>query len=419
VREKPFAKVIALPQEGDFARVVRLRPPELLAIMNTTSRSLSFAAAAAFLPFIAACSAENTDRGAGPIDLVDTGLTADTQAAADTDLFVPDMGSMETTPLEDGGGCATAEAAAVKQPVDVIIVIDQSGSMNEEIIQVRDNINKLSAYLNATKLDYRVIMIAGMPGNGSLPMCVPEPLAGPSCASKAPRYRAVNRHIESWDALKWVIQTYDSTDTTTKWSDMLRVNAIKVFIPITDDDANDSFLPVPRSTSFDDMILSRGSGTFGTKSKRKYVFYPICGVSTTSTSTKCSTAVNTGPVYVELATLTKGKAFSVCEPNYEPVFQAIGKAIATSVACEVAVPAPPAGETFDPAKVNVVYKDSGGGSTVVPQDTSADCYGGANGWQYSSDGTKILLCGTACAAAKSDPGAVISVQFGCKTIIAK
>jgi hypothetical protein len=273
--------------------------------------------------------------------------------------------------------------------------------------------------LNATKLDYRVIMIAGMPGNGSLPMCVPEPLAGPSCASKPPRYRAVNQHIESWDALKYVIQTYDSTETGKKWSDMLRFDAKKVFIPITDDDANDSFLAVPRHTSFDDMILSRGKGTFGTKSKRKYVFYPICGVSATSTSTKCSTAVNTGPVYVELATLTKGKPFSVCETSYEPVFKEIGKAIATSVACEVTVPPPPTGETLDPAKVNVVYKDSGGGTTTIPQDTSVDCLAGANGWQFSTDGTKILLCGDACSRAKADPGAVINVQFGCKTVVAK
>jgi len=181
--------------------------------MLTPSRFV-FVAAAAFLPAVAACSAANDERGEEPGNLaVDSGLVNDAAAAADTDMFtVPDTGSMETA-LEDGGGCATAVAAAIKQPVDVIIVIDQSGSMGEESVQVQTNINKLSAYLNATKLDYRVIMIAGMPGNGALPMCVPEPLAGPSCASKSPRYRAVNQHVESWDALKLVIQTYDSTET--------------------------------------------------------------------------------------------------------------------------------------------------------------------------------------------------------------
>jgi hypothetical protein len=328
---------------------------------------------------------------------------------------LPDVAmDMSLTP---DSGCASATAAAIKKPVDIIIVIDQSGSMDAESVQVQNNVNKLSTYLAATGLDYRVVMIAGKPGNGSLPMCVPTPLAGPSCASKPPRFRAVNQHIESWDSLKYILQTYDSTATDTKWSDFLRYDAVKVFIPITDDDADDSAIAAPVSTNFDIALLSRGKGTFGTKSKRKYVFYPICGVDKTSTTTKCSTAVNTGPTYVELATLTTGKPFSVCETDYEPVFKAIGKAIATSVACEITIPPPPDGQTFDPEKVNVVYNDSGGGSTTIPQDNTADCFAGANGWQYDETKTKVLLCGEACTNAKSDPGAVINVEFGCSTTI--
>ncbi|MGZ5971310.1 MAG: hypothetical protein ACXWP4_26755, partial [Polyangiales bacterium] len=117
------------------------------------------------------------------------------------------------------------------------------------------------------------------------------------------------------------------------------------------------------------------------------------------------------------STLTKGKPFSVCETDYEPVFKAIGKAIATSVACEITIPPPPTGESFDPDKVNVVYKDSGGGSTTIPQDTTAGCLEGANGWQYDETKTKVLLCGDACTNAKADPGAIIDVEFGCATTI--
>jgi hypothetical protein len=374
---------------------------------------------------LTACSASSKNEAPGNPDLGgDTGLAMDSglhdasdEATVDTgDPFtLPDV-SMETG-LSPDAGCATATAAAIKKPVDIIVIIDQSGSMDEESVQVQNNINKLSTYLAATGLDYRVVMIAGKPGNGSLPMCVPTPLAGPSCASKPPRFRAVNQHIESWDSLKLILSTFDSTATDTKWSDFLRFDAVKVFIPITDDDATDSAIAAPVSTNFDVALLSRGKGTFGTKSKRKYVFYPICGVSTASTTTKCSTAVNTGPTYVDLATITKGKPFSVCETNYEPVFKAIGKAIATSVACEITIPPPPTGETFDPDKVNVVYKDSGGGSTTIPQDTTAGCLEGANGWQYDDTKTKVLLCGDACTNAKADPGAIIDVEFGCSTTV--
>ncbi len=368
-----------------------------------------------------ACSA---DKGSspGPGSLVsDTGLPADT-GAPDTGWLEEDTAppafdvAGETgmdTALEPDAGCATATASGVKQPVDIIMVIDQSGSMSDEIVQVKANINKLSTYLAATGLDYRLVMIAGTT-TGSLPVCVPPPLGGASCTSKAPRFRAVDRHIESYDSLKYVLQTYDSTDVTTKWSDVLRPDAMKVFIPITDDDATDSSLAVPRSTSFDDALLSRGKGTFGTKSKRKYVFYPITGVSLTSTSTTCATAVNVGQTYVDLATLTKGKPFSVCETNYEPVFKAIGKAIATTVACEITIPPPPSGEAFDPGKVNVTLTDASGPHSV-PQDPSLDCFGGADGWQYNADKTTILLCGEACSTAKADPTAKLDVEFGCAT----
>jgi hypothetical protein len=387
--------------------------------------SLSFASMLVAGVALYGCSADKSPAKPGPSNLEDGAVVEDTGVASEDTDFIPEdtepVGfdvNQDVAPevgLDPDAGCATATAAAVKQAVDIIMVIDQSGSMDAEIAQVQTNINKLSTYLAATGLDYRLVMIAGVPASGDYnPVCVPTPLAGPSCTSKPPRYRAVDEHVESWDALKLIIQTYDSTATATKWSDFLRPDAIKVFIPVTDDDATDSFLAVPRANSFDDMILSRGKGTFGTKSKRKYVFFPITGVSTTSTTIKCSTAVNVGQVYVDLATLTKGKPFSVCELNYEPVFKAIGKAIATSVACEVAIPPPPAGQEFDPNKVNVTLT-GGTGSELVPQDPSLDCFGGANGWQYSADMTKILLCGDACASAKSDPSARIDVEFGCAT----
>lgn len=377
-------------------------------------------APAIFLSLAAAACSAGEAKNAGGSDPAldpDAGLEAAVDAPDDTNTFVVEDTGTPDAILNPDAGCASAEAAATKQPVDIIMVIDQSGSMGEESIQVKNNINKLSGYLASTGLDYRLVMIAGMPGNGSLPMCVPPPLAGSSCESKPPRFRAVNQHVESWDALKLVLQTYDSSDPSKKWSDFLRYNAVKVFIPVTDDDAKDSAIPAPVAANFDAELLKRGGGTFGTKAKRKYFFYPICGVSSTSDAVKCSTAVNTGPVYVELANLTKGKSFSVCETDYEPVFKAIGKAIASSVACEINVPPPPEGETFDPDKVNVIYKDSGGGVTTIPRDESSDCFDAANGWQYNEDKTKILLCGDHCAYAKSDPGAVITVAFGCKSVI--
>jgi hypothetical protein len=123
--------------------------------------------------------------------------------------------------------------------------------------------------------------------------------------------------------------------------------------------------------------------------------------------------VNNGPQYISLVKLTGGKWFPLCATDFGPVFTDMAKSIAGAVACEVAVPPPPMGEVFDPAKVNVVYTPSSGGTVPVTRDESKPCATGANGWQYSTDGKKILLCGTACSGLKADPGGKISVQFGC------
>src|SRR5258708_4889745 len=89
-----------------------------------------------------------------------------------------------------GGGdtCATASAGAmlVKQPVDIILVLDNSGSMADELEAVEENINGAFAQiLNAAAVDYRVILISrhrkdvrAASGESSTSVCVEAPLSG-------------------------------------------------------------------------------------------------------------------------------------------------------------------------------------------------------------------------------------------------
>ena len=78
--------------------------------------------------------------------------------------------------------------------------------------------------------------------------------------------------------------------------------------------------------------------------------------------------------------------------------------------CDYAIPPNPDG-AFDPASVNVVIYDATGAETGrLARDRSR-----ANGWDYSDDGSQIVLHGAACDAAKATDGRV-EVQFGCPTI---
>lgn len=84
---------------------------------------------------------------------------------------------------------------------------------------------------------------------------------------------------------------------------------------------------------------------------------------------------------------------------------------AKSISCELNRPAPPAGETFDPEKVNVRYDSKNNAST--PLVYSTDCTG-ENGWRYKSAANDVIeLCPDACKKVQGDPWAKVAVEFGC------
>lgn len=132
--------------------------------------------------------------------------------------------------------CAKVETVAQRAPVDVIVSVDQSGSMSDDIENIKHNINRLSEVLESTGLDYRVVMI-GAVGTGAYKVCVPPPLGGPGCQSNGTKFRAVDAHIESTDTLDIILNTLEVTTGPTAWKDFLRPGALKAFVPITDDNA--------------------------------------------------------------------------------------------------------------------------------------------------------------------------------------
>lgn len=81
--------------------------------------------------------------------------------------------------------------------------------------------------------------------------------------------------------------------------------------------------------------------------------------------------------------------------------------------CDVNIPAPPAGKTFDRNKVNVTLTSGGGTATDLTYDPT--CAGA--GWKYDNADapTKILLCPATCEPVKADPSSKIDVAFGCET----
>lgn len=82
-----------------------------------------------------------------------------------------------------------------------------------------------------------------------------------------------------------------------------------------------------------------------------------------------------------------------------------------SISCDIPLPPPPLGKKLDPKKVNVQLSGTG-----QPTDLKygADCTGDA-AWHYDDPlkPTKVLLCESACTAAKTEAAGRLDVVFGC------
>lgn len=93
---------------------------------------------------------------------------------------------------------------------------------------------------------------------------------------------------------------------------------------------------------------------------------------------------------------------------------AIGQIAASLLGCSFALPPPPAGEALDYNAVNVNFTPQGGTATTLAY--SADC-SDKNGWRYDNltAPTEIVLCADMCDTVKSELGAKVEILFGCAT----
>jgi hypothetical protein len=113
-----------------------------------------------------------------------------------------------------------------------------------------------------------------------------------------------------------------------------------------------------------------------------------------------------------------GSAFLVNDGNASAFIDALEQIKSKALACEYALPPPPAGGMLDPHKVNVQYTPGTGTADIVKNaaDLSA-CDPTAGGWYYDSllAPTKVTLCPATCTAVTNDSNATIDIILGCDT----
>ncbi|MBK7578909.1 MAG: hypothetical protein IPI67_01770 [Myxococcales bacterium] len=342
------------------------------------------------------------------------------------------------TGLNDTGdpdaACTTYTETAKKPAVDIVWVIDNSCSMGDEIAKVREQINKsFVPTISKSIIDWQVIMIAAR-GTSSQKVCVDPPLAGPSCGNNPPKFTQLDCEVDSSNSLYAAAFSYGGVGfpplftcnlTGGPWNKLARFDATKVFVEVTDDEAD---FPGWNAAGFDNWALNSAQppGMFGTAQNRKYIFHSIIGHDPTDPTKTCNTsgqdagnaAVAPGIEYQALSKLTGGIIRSICETDWSDIFNSIAAGIVDKLSCEFVLPAPKDGGTIDPTKVNVSYTAKGGTAQEVLQDNNKACAEGADGWQWDSTKTKVLLCGPTCDKVKADDGGKIDVVVGCQTKVA-
>ncbi|MFK7988989.1 MAG: DUF4215 domain-containing protein [Sandaracinaceae bacterium] len=383
-------------------------------------------------------------------DTDDDGLSDGDEVAAGSDPTMPDSDGdgiddgdevfLGTDPAVADTACADtdAEASIVSRPVDIIIPIDSSGSMNGEIAAVQRNINEnLAMILDAAGIDYRVIMIARYPS-----ICIYAPLGGnPDCspavtASPAnvgmidgPRFFHYNRTVSSTNSFAVLLDSYDEPDplhpTSTGWRDWLRPDALRVFIEISDDDSNMRF------GDFERDLLAFPEGHFGTAEERNYIWHSIIGMRGRPAPDELLPWEPTDPVlrqncspgsagfaddYQELSILTGGLRFPLCNnDSFNSVFSRIADDVilGSRLPCTFRPETPMGGETPDFDRV-VVYLEP----TEAPRrrlSRAADMSACASNDYYVLDGA-IELCPTLCTEIEADDSAALQVHVACEQL---
>ncbi len=409
-----------------------------------TRLRITFAALAVLAPF--ACA--ETSRRPGFEPTID-----DEAGVAPLDEPAPgDFGSAPEGGLDAGDAsfetcAATAlEAERVRLPVDIIWIVDNSASMQPAVAEVQAGLNAFANLIGSKGIDYKVVMLSkrgSAPTGNTYPICIPPPLGGADCGN-GPNFLHASMNVKSTQPLEQFLGTLDQTAGYTQgedrgsepWAQVLRANATKTIVVVTDDNSRfsaTSFETFPggqnpnNSTTLPPGILhtSRGDQFKG------YVFNAIYGWgSPTVPSIKCTFPNNTQPAsagetYTDLVTKTGGVRAKICDgaAAWGPFFDAVAQAVESTarVACELDIPRPDGG-VLDPNAVNVRVSDGSSPAVVVPRVADEPTCAGGTGWYYDDpkNPTKVLLCPAACEAAQAkDAGAPpkIEVLFGCESVV--
>lgn len=371
----------------------------------------------------------------------------------------PDDGcSTECVVLPSACGNQSVMSEVTPIPVDVIMVIDNSGSMTEEIQAVQNNINtNFAKILDDAGVDYRVIILSRHGKLSDQSVCIEAPLSGipmggcvnpPVQPANTAKFFHYSREIASTDPWCRILATVNGAEddefalAVAGWQQWLRPESFKTFIELSDDraqcnlgnvvyaDTNTLAGSTAAANKFDAALRALYPQHFGTTPQtRNYRWHSIIGLAYNNppdvpyqpmdpfVTTKCPEGVNPGYGHQALSIITDGTRFPLCNTaSYNAVFQTIADNVIASaeLACEFDIPEAPAGKMLDKDSVSVSFIPMMG----LPVDfTKVDGPGDCDAKSFYLAGDKVILCPAACDSIQGNVGASVAVEFACEPLI--
>jgi hypothetical protein len=363
-------------------------------------------------------------------------------------VFGGQGGGIVGLPGSSGGAPASTECPAITAQAeskkggkaDIVIIIDNSLSMVEEAAAVQKNINAFSQQIKASGIDVHVVMISSSPAGamggtrcvdpsgitcliipglvipvGETGICVEPPLGTQGkCptgddSNQGAGYLHVRQPVNSNDELLVLQRTFS------QWQGMLRPDAAKTFVVVTDDDALDG----PGADAFHQWVTTQTA--FQGATWRFSGLYCV---------TKGPNCFNAGLVYHDLVTRTQGITGDMAQfgsgnidAQFKTVFDSLATAIvkdAIPVACEYTIPQAPDNKPFDKTKLNVSYTAGGGAKEdFFAVGSQAECSAQTGSWFYDNNDnpTRVVICPQACTRVQADDHATMQLIFNCQTKI--
>jgi hypothetical protein len=388
------------------------------------------------------------------------------------------VGGVITTAGSGGSGggetcaVASADATLTREPVDIIVTLDNSGSKEDELVAVEENINThFAQILEGSGIDYRVILLSrhrvearDVSEAASTSICVTAPLSALAtcplveveCDSDSPpdciegpqlsdHFFQFSTKIESTNSFDLILDTFSANGVSDKyanapngWQDWVRPTAKKVFLEMTDDNAE-----MDVTTFLTALTALRQTGNpdplFGTgPTDLSFIWHSIIGIiendpvtapwlptdpiqpATAICTGNGDTVENSGTSYQELSVQTGGLRFPLCQfTHYDVVFRTIAEdvVVQADIACDFEIPPPPADEDLilDNVAVKQILGNGGDGLQFRQAATVADCQ--ADAFYIDATAGRINLCPEACTAVKNDPTSRVEVLFTCESTI--